>query len=63
MDSQGKWWGYALKDGTIRVKRYFDERDVYYKGMEPGVLKAVGPFLATSLTEAEAHVRREAGSA
>ena len=58
--SDSKWWGYIARDGTAHVKRFYEERDVYDKSLEPGVIHACGPFQATGRTAAMAHVLKTA---
>jgi hypothetical protein len=47
-----KWWGYKHIDGSIQVKRYFDERDVQDAMESDFVVSIVHPFDAIDRSEA-----------
>lgn len=47
-----KWWGYLHINGSIQVKRYFDQRDTDEAEESPFVDKVVYPFDAVDRQDA-----------
>lgn len=41
-----KWWGYMHTNGSLQVKRYFDERDLSEANESPFVETVYPPFEA-----------------
>lgn len=47
-----QWWGYRHVNGTLQVKRYFDQEDILDARDSPFVARVVGPFEASSREDA-----------
>lgn len=47
-----KWWGYLHTNGSVQVKRYFDERDIDEALVSPFVSKVTQPFEAEGRSDA-----------
>lgn len=47
-----KWWGYIHTNGSIQVKRYFDQRDLEDAHESPFVSKVINPFEAEGRDDA-----------
>ena len=46
------WWGYLHQDGSIAVKRFFEDRDIQEADESPFVQKTTGPYEAADRLEA-----------
>jgi hypothetical protein len=46
------WWGYLHTNGSIQVKRFFDQRDLSEAMESDFVDQTFGPFQATDRTQA-----------
>ena len=46
------WWGYLHTNGSLQVKRFFDQRDISEANESGFVDQSCGPFEATGRTEA-----------
>jgi hypothetical protein len=61
-----KWWGYLHESGSIQLKRYFDNEDIYEAEDSPFVQEVLGPFEAESRDEAililQEHFKRSLGN-
>lgn len=42
------WWAYLHTNGSVQVKRFFDQRDITETKESSFVTKIVGPFAATN---------------
>jgi hypothetical protein len=49
------WWGYMHANGSLIVKRYFDERDIEEAKESPFVREIFGPIQAPNRQEAYSH--------
>jgi hypothetical protein len=49
---QLQWWGYRHVNGTVQVKRCFDERDITEAKESPFVACVYGPFQCDSREDA-----------
>jgi len=47
-----KWWGYVHKEGSLHIKRYFDEQDIFEASASPFVAFVIGTVLAENREEA-----------
>lgn len=47
-----KWWGYRHTNGTIQVKRYFDDRDLREADESPFCARVTVPFDAVDRDDA-----------
>ena len=47
-----KWWGYKHVDGTIHVKRFYDDKDITEATESDFVEKVTFPYLAGGRDEA-----------
>lgn len=47
-----RWWGYKHVNGTLHVKRYFDQRDLDEAQGSPFVARVCPAFFAKNRTEA-----------
>ena len=50
--SELQWWGYLHTNGSIQVKRYFDEGDLTEARESPFVVTTCRPFDADNRDEA-----------
>ena len=55
--TKNKWWGYVHVNGTIQVKRYFDERDIDDARCSDFCIMVFPPFEADSREEAIHHIK------
>ena len=46
------WWGYLHIDGEVKVKRFFDQRDIEDAYDSPFVDEVIQPFHATGRADA-----------
>ena len=46
------WWAYVHDDGSIQVKRFFDQMDISEARDSPFVQRTAGPFLAEDREDA-----------
>jgi hypothetical protein len=46
------WWGYQRINGTVQVKRYFDERDLQDAHESPFCREVYAPFSAADRDDA-----------
>lgn len=57
MAEKNQWYGYRHENGSIHVKRYFDQRDTD-EALESDFVEAVvGPFYADNREEALLHMQ------
>jgi hypothetical protein len=56
-----KWWGYLHTEGTVQVKRFFDQLDITEANQSPFVKEIVQPFDAASREEAVQKVKQSLG--
>ncbi len=47
-----QWWGYRHTNGSLQVKRYFDDRDIQEARESDFVVRTAGPFYANNREEA-----------
>lgn len=47
-----QWWGYLHVNGTVQVKRYFDERAIEDALASDFVIRVVWPFVAENRDDA-----------
>jgi hypothetical protein len=47
-----KWWGYLHTEGTLHVKRCFDQRDIDEEYKSPFVSMVAGPWECKNREEA-----------
>lgn len=52
MSNTFRWWGYVHENGSIQVKRYFDQQDIDDAIESPFVAKVFHPFEAESREDA-----------
>lgn len=48
-----KWWGYVHENGSLQIKRYFDEQDIRDAEESPFVRSVHDAFEAENREEAE----------
>jgi hypothetical protein len=48
-----KWWGYIHTEGTMQIKRYFDQLDIEEAFESPFCTNIRGPVEATDREEAK----------
>lgn len=53
MISSIRWWAYLHTNGKVLVKRYFDFQDIVEANESPFVVKAIGPFDAIDVNDAQ----------
>ena len=53
-----QWWAYIHTNGTIQLKRYFDDRDLQDARESPFVKDIIQPFDAFDRAAALAHVKK-----
>jgi len=51
------WWGYLHVNGSLQVKRYFDEIDITEAWESPFVQRVYGPWECTGREDALKHLR------
>lgn len=51
-EAELKWWGYRHVEGSIHVKRYFDDRDIGDAWDSDFVQMVTSPFAASNRAEA-----------
>lgn len=47
-----KWWGYRHVNGSLHVKIYFDELDIWEAQESPFVARVAGPWICENREEA-----------
>jgi len=47
------WWGYIHANGSVQVKRFFDQRDIDEAIKSPFVRSVYGPFEADNREDAK----------
>ena len=52
-----EWWAYKHINGSIQVKRLWDEKDMYDATQSEFVVKIYKPFLATNRSDALAYIQ------
>lgn len=52
MADKNQWWGYLHTNGSVQVKRFFDQEDIVEANMSDFVEHTYGPFDADSREEA-----------
>lgn len=57
MSNTFTWWGYIHENGSIQVKRYFDQEDIDDALESPFVAKVIRPFEAESRDDAIRHIQ------
>lgn len=50
------WWGYRHVDGSIHVKRFFDDRDIQEADESDFVAVTAGPYEADTREEAKERI-------
>lgn len=58
-NNQNLWWGYLHINGSVQVKRYFDERDLDDAYESDFVDLVIHPFPADGRTDAIAKVHQK----
>ena len=53
-----QWWGYIHVNSQLRVKRFFDQRDIDEAATSPFVEKVFGPIEADNWDDAVDLLRR-----
>jgi len=51
--NKNKWWGYIHSNGSLQIKRYFDQRDIEVAKESSFVLHTIGPCEAITRDDAE----------
>lgn len=54
-----QWWGYLHVNGTVQVKRFFDQGDLTEARGSDFVERVVGPFDATDRSDAIVKAREK----